>query len=136
MKKEAVMGPVNWLAVALAAVIALAIGTIRYGAIFRNGRQLLPGKLQRFGSYIAIGIVFLISAIMLGHAYARIGSDTLTAKPWLYFMQSGGIALAFVMPSVWLTHFQNKTEPVRRLADCLFWLISYLAMGFVFWALS
>lgn len=130
------MGPVNWLAVVLAAALALAIGIVWNGPLFRTGRQLLPGGSERAGNYAVVGIVFLVSAAMLGHSFARIGAETLAAKPWLYFMQTGGIAIAFVIPSVWLTHLRNRTEPMRRVIDCGFWLIAYLAMGLVFWVLG
>lgn len=129
------MGPVNWLAVFLAAALAVAVGLVWNGPLFRTGRQLLPGNAQR-GNYMLVGFVFLISAIMLGHNFARIGAETLAAKPWLYFMQTGGIALAFVIPAVWLTHLRNGAEQMRRVVDCLFWLVAYLAMGLVFWVLS
>jgi len=130
------MGPVNWLAVVLAAALAVAIGIVWNGPLFRTGRQLLPGNSERAGGFVTVTIVFLISAIMLGHAFARIGAETLAVKPWLYFMQTGGIAIAFVIPSVWLTHLRNRTEPMRRVIDCAFWLIAYLAMGLVFWILG
>ncbi|EJL26329.1 DUF1761 domain-containing protein [Novosphingobium sp. AP12] len=130
------MGPVNWLAVVLAAALALAIGIVWNGPLFRTGRQLLPGNSQRAGNYAVVGIVFLISSAMLGHMFARIGAETLAVKPWLYFMQTGGVAIAFVIPSVWLTHVRNRAEPARRVIDCLFWLIAYLAMGLVFWVLG
>lgn len=130
------MGPVNWLAVFLAAAIAVAIGLVWNGPLFRTGRQLLPGNSVRTGNFTAVGIVFLISAAMLGHNFARIGSETLDARPWLYFMQTGGIAAAFVIPAVWLTHARNRTEPMRRVIDCAFWLVAYLAMGLVFWVLG
>lgn len=130
------MGPVNWLAVVLAAALAVAIGIVWNGPLFRTGRQLLPGNSERAGGFVTVTIVFLISSAMLGHAFARIGVETLAVKPWLYFMQTGGIAIAFVIPSVWLTHLRNRTEPMRRVIDCAFWLIAYLAMGLVFWILG
>lgn len=130
------MGPVNWLAVVLAAALAVAIGIVWNGPLFRTGRQLLPGNSERAGGFVTVTIVFLVSSIMLGHAFARIGAETLAVKPWLYFMQTGGIAIAFVIPSVWLTHLRNRTEPMRRVIDCAFWLIAYLAMGLVFWILG
>lgn len=129
------MGPVNWLAVFLAAALALAIGLVWNGPMFRTGRQLLPGNSERTGGFALVGFVLLVGAIMLGHNFARIGAETLSAKPWLYFMQTGGVAIAFVIPAVWLTHLRNRTEPMRRIVDCLFWLTAYLAMGLVFWAL-
>ena len=130
------MGPVNWLAVFLAAALAVAIGLVWHGPLFRSGRQLLPGNSEPGGNYGLVAFVFLVSAVMLGHNFARIGSATLSVKPWLYFMQTGGIAIAFVIPAVWLTHLRNRIEPMRRVIDCLFWLVAYLAMGLVFWALS
>lgn len=130
------MGPVNWLAVFLAAALALAVGIVWNGPLFRTGRQLLPGNSQRTGNFGLVGLLFLVSSAMLGHNFARIGAETLAAKPWLYFMQTGGVAIAFVIPAVWLSHLRNKTEPMHRVVDCIFWLVAYLTMGLVFWALS
>ncbi|PNU03001.1 DUF1761 domain-containing protein [Novosphingobium guangzhouense] len=130
------MGPVNWLAVVLAAALAVLVGFAWNGPPFRDGRTIVPGKSERAGNYVTVVVVFLIGAAMLGHALARIGTETLTAKPWLYFMQSGGLAIAFVMPAVWLTHSRNRTEPVKRVMDCAFWLVAYLSMGLVFWLMG
>lgn len=130
------MGPVNWLGVLLASALALAVGLVWNGPLFRTGRQLLPGEGKPTANFAFAGAVFLIGAAMLGHNFARIGSETLAAKPWLYFMQSGGIAIAFVIPAVWLTHMRSGTETKNRIADCAFWLLAYLAMGLVFWALG
>jgi hypothetical protein len=129
------MGPVNWLAVLLASALALAVGLVWKGPLFRTGRQLLPGNSQPTANFAFSGAVFLIGAAMLGHNFARIGAETLAAKPWLYFMQSGGIAIAFVIPAVWLTHMRAGTPARERIVDCSFWLVAYLAMGAVFWAL-
>ncbi|MDG2002380.1 MAG: DUF1761 domain-containing protein [Novosphingobium sp.] len=130
------MGPVNWLAVLLSAGLAVAIALVWNGPLFRTGRRLFPGNSQPTGNFALPSIVFLVGALMLGHGFARIGSETLEAKPWLYFMQSGGIALAFVIPAVWLTHLRSGTEVKNRVVDCGFWLVAYLAMGAVFWALG
>jgi hypothetical protein len=130
------MGPVNWLAVVLAAALALGIGIAGNGSQLRAGRQRISDKAERAGGVAIAGIVLLVSSVMLGHNFARIGAETLAAKPWLYFMQTGGVAIAFVIPSVWLTHLRNRTEPMRRVIDCAFWLVAYLAMGLVFWALG
>jgi hypothetical protein len=129
------MGPVNWLAVLLASALALAVGLVWKGPLFRTGRQLLPGNSQPTANFAFAGAVFLIGAAMLGHNFARIGEEVLAAKPWLYFMQSGGIAIAFVIPAVWLTHMRAETPARDRIVDCAFWLVAYLAMGVVFWAL-
>jgi hypothetical protein len=131
------MGPVNWIAVLLAAAAAMAIGAIWRGPLAKKGRRgTLGGPALPGGhSFLAV-IVFLLAAVMLGHGFARIGSETLAIKPWLYFMQTGGTALFFVVPAVWFTHTRSGTEPARRLLDCAFWLVAYLAMGVVFWLLG
>src|SRR5262245_47805219 len=84
------MGPVNWVAVVLAANLAVALGIVWHGPLFRTGRPLLEGPGGPAKSYGVVVLVMLIGAAMLGHNFARIGAATLQAKPWLYFMQSGG----------------------------------------------
>lgn len=130
------MGPVNWLAVVLAAALAVAIGVVWHGRLLRTARPLLGGPAAARGRIWLVAVVFLLAAVMLGHNFARIGSAVLDARPWLYFMQTGGVALFFVIPAVWLTHIRSGTEPMRRMLDCGFWLVAYLAMGVVFWALG
>jgi hypothetical protein len=134
------MGTINWLAVFLAANFAVGIGIVWHGPLLRTGRPLLGG-MAADGSPLShnwglvLG-VFLIAAAMLGHSFARIGAETLAAKPWLYFMQAGGLAIAFVVPALWLTHSRQGTLLRERLVDAGFWLVAYLGMGAVFWALS
>lgn len=75
----------------------------------------------------------MIPAAMLGHALDRIGADTLAAKPWLYFMQSGGLALAFVLPALWIGQARRGGKLARSTRDSAAFLLAYLAMGLVFW---
>lgn len=130
------MGPVNWIAVVLAANLAVGVGIAWNGPLFRTGRQLLEGPGAGPKNYGISVLVMLIGAVMLGHNFARIGAVTLHAKPWLYFMQSGGIAIAFVIPALWLTYLRQRVDLRGRLIDAGFWLVAYLAMGAVFWALG
>jgi hypothetical protein len=128
------MGPFNWLAVILAANLAVALGIVWHGPLFRTGRPLLEGGPAK--SYATVVIIMLIGASMLGHNFARIGPETLHAKPWLYFMQSGGIAITFIIPALWLTHARHGLALRLRVIDCAYWLAAYLVMGAVFWALG
>ena len=134
------MGPINWIAVVLAANLAVAAGIVWHGPLFRTGRPLLGGRKgdgsRKARSYGVVVFVMLIGAAMLGHNFARIGAATLTAKPWLYAMQSGGVALAFVIPAIWLAQTRLGAKPRQRIIDCGFWLVAYLTMGATFWALS
>jgi hypothetical protein len=131
-----VMGPINWVAVILAANLAVAVGIVWHGPLFRTGRPLLEGTGGPAKSYAVVIVVMLLAAAMLGHNFARIGPATLQAKPWLYFMMSGGVAAFFVIPAVWLASARQGQETRLRLLDSGYWLLAYLVMGAVFWALG
>jgi Protein of unknown function (DUF1761) len=139
-REEMSMQLKDWLAVILAANAAVAVGIVWHGPLFRTGRALIEGakakELRSARSYGPMVVVMLIGAAMLGHGFARIGTATLAAKPWLYFMQSGGVALAFVIPAVWISHARSGMARRARLVDCGFWLAAYLTMGVVFWAMG
>lgn len=114
------MGPMNWAAVLLAGLAAAGVLLL-----FWRGRLALW----------AYGLAILPAA-MLGHALARIGAEKLAAKPQLYFMQSGGLALAFVLPAVWMLGLRSGAEKAAMLRDSAAFALSYLAMGAVFYFLG
>ena len=116
------MGPINWLAVLLAAAFSAAV----LWALTRKG--------ARGGVWIYA--LQIVPAAMLGHALARIGPDKLAAKPQLYAMQSVGLALAIVIPALWIVALQNGTPARQTWRDSLAFLLAYLAMGAVFWAMG
>lgn len=112
------MGPVNWVAVVMAAVVAAGV----IGAWQRAGWQ-----------HGLVSLTLLaISSAMIGHMFARVGAATLHAKPWLYFMMAGGLAGAFIVPAL-VSSQRALGTPARRIAaDAAVWLGTYLAMGLVF----
>jgi len=132
------MGPVNWLGVLVATLVALGVSALWYGPL--NGRarleELGPGGL---GQRIAPGrtlaasfVLLLISATMIGHMFARVGTATLSVKPWLYFMMTGGLAGAFIIPAMWINYMNLRVSRRMALIDAGFWLIAYLSMGLTF----
>ena len=133
------MGPMNWLATALAAVLAFAVGALWYGPLF--GRAKLeeggPGGLAaRRAPARTLGItaaLLLVSATMMAHMFGRVGEATLSSKPWLYFMMSGGLAIAFVVPALWISYTHQRLSTRLALIDAGYWVVSYLAMGVGFW---
>lgn len=135
------MGPINWLAVLVAANLIFAVGFVWYGPLF--GGASLFGRVsgeegQGAGpvrGMLGAALLQAVSALMLAHNYARIGAATLEAKPWLYWMQAGGIAIAFVIPALWLSYSRHRLPRRAALIDSGFWLVVYLATGTVFWAL-
>lgn len=135
------MGPINWLAVLVSANLIFAVGFVWYGPLF-GGASLFGRVSGEEGKgtgpvrgMLGAALLQAVSALMLAHNYARIGAETLEAKPWLYWMQSGGIAIAFVIPALWLSYSRHRLPRRAALIDSGFWLIVYLATGTVFWAL-
>lgn len=123
------MDPINWPAVILSATLAALVGLVWYGRLFRR-----PGGT--IGSIVGAVALQGVSALMLGHALARIGADKLALKPWLFWMQTGGIALAFVIPALWMSYARLGVSRRDALVDAGFWLAVYLLTGTVFWALG
>ena len=136
------MGPVDWIAVVLAALAAGLLALAWFGPAFGKaqtrkvaaGRVMTRSRPERIAALSAL--LLLLTATMLGHMFARVGGETLAAKPWLYFMMSGGLAIAFVIPALWIS-FSHIRVPTRvALIDAGYWLAAYLAMGLVFFLLG
>jgi hypothetical protein len=136
------MGPVNWPGVAAAALLAFLVGGLWYGPLFVRAKleEVGPGGLAaRRDPARTLGltsVLLLVSATMLGHMFARVPAENLAAKPWLYFMMSGGLAVAFVIPALWISYTHQRLSTRLALIDAGYWLIAYLAMGAAFWALA
>ena len=130
------MGPVDWIAVVMAALLAVVVGMVWYGPMFRFIQPCVTDEPKERSHFVMAFVVMLIGATMLGHNYARIGAETMAAKPWLYFMQSGGIALFFIIPVLWMTYYRFGSGQRLRLVACGYYLVAYLVMGTVFWALA
>jgi hypothetical protein len=132
------MGPVNWLAVLIAALVALAVSMVWYGPLYGRARleELGPGGLgHRAAPWRTLALTFvllLLSSSMIGHMFARVGVATLAAKPWLYFMMAGGLAGAFVIPAMGINYRNLRVSLRLALIDAGFWLVAYLAIGLTF----
>ena len=133
------MGPMNWLAAVVAAVFAFAVGGLWYGPLFGRAKleEVGPGGLaarSNPGRTLGItAVLLLVSATMMGHMFARVGAETLALKPWLYFMMSGGLAIGFVIPALWISYTHQRISTRLAMIDAGYWIVSYLAMGAVFW---
>ena len=134
------MGEIDWLAAIIAPNLALAVGLVWYGPLFGGGRPLIearepgaPRPSRAFGLMIG---ALLVSSLMIAHNFARIGPERLNERPWLYLMMSGGLALAFVAPALFIGLGRHGVGLRDRLVDCGYWIAAYLAMGLVFLALA
>eukprot|EP01037_Dinobryon_pediforme_P012840 gene12840-12940_t len=136
--RERSMGPVNWLAVLIAALAALAVSSVWYGPLYGRARleELGPGGLgHRAAPWRTLALTFallLLSSSMIGHMFARVGAATLAAKPWLYFMMTGGLAGAFVIPAMGINYRNLRISLRLALIDAGFWLVAYLSIGLTF----
>ncbi|HWU02481.1 MAG TPA: DUF1761 domain-containing protein [Novosphingobium sp.] len=115
------MGPVNWLAVVVAAVVAAALAWPWYG-LMRSERA--PSALRLAW--------LIVPAAMIGHTLARVGAATLAIKPWLYWMMSGGFALAIILPAGAALYGRHAIPPREGMVDAGYMLLAFLAMGTVF----
>ncbi|MFM5932129.1 MAG: DUF1761 domain-containing protein [Novosphingobium sp.] len=138
------MESIDWLAIILAANLAVAIGFVWYGPLFggaaifgrMSGDEPEHAHKSPVGGMLGAICLQAVSALMLAHAFARIGPDKLAVKPWLYWMQSGGVALAFVAPALFISYARHRMPLREALVDSGFWLAVYLSSGTVFWALA
>ena len=117
------MGPVNWLGVLLAAAAMSSV-------------LLVTVRAKPFTAALWMVPLALLSSAMLGHALARIGAEKLAAKPQLFFMQSGGLALAFVIPALLISQTRHGVSIRQTTLDSVAFLAAYLAMGAAFWVIG
>ena len=136
------MGPIDWLAVILAAGLAFGVGGLWYGPLLGRAKleEVGPGGLAaRRNPGRTLGLtaaLLLVSSTMLGHMFARLPAEGLAAKPWLYFMMAGGLAVAFVIPALWISYAHQRLSTRLALIDAGYWIVAYLAMGAAFWLLG
>jgi hypothetical protein len=141
-QKEWIMGPVNWLAVLVAALVALGVSLVWNTRLYGRARleELGPGGLgQRVAPWRSLALTFvllLLSSTMIGHMFARVGTATLAVKPWLYFMMTGGLAGAFVVPAMWINYSNLRISARLALIDAGFWLMAYLSIGLTFFLMA
>ncbi len=121
------MDPINWAAVAVSSALAPVTGLLWYRVVLKHPRSGV------WNAAMAAALHF-VAALMIGHALARIGADRLAVKPWLYWMQTGGIALAFIIPAVWTSYIRIGARFRDAMADAGYWVAVYLVTGTVFWA--
>jgi len=119
------MGPVNGVAVVLAALLAGALAFPWYG-LWRSER--LPGVWRL--------LALVAPAWLMGHNFARVGAATLAAKPWLYPMMSGGFALFIVIPCGVALYGRHGIARREALGDAGYVFAAFMLMGGDFWAMA
>lgn len=124
------MGPVDWLAVGLAALAGAACIHVWYDAVM----PLREGQ-GRVG-VLAVVLAMLVVATMMGHNFARVGAERLAEKPWLFWMMPVGFALWFVAPALVIAQGRLAVGWKERALDAAGWVLAFAVMGTVFWGRS
>lgn len=129
------MGDIHWLAVGLSTVAAFIVGAIWYGALFGQSWKKELGVVSDLREEPPVWMLFggnflllLASAFMLGHMFARNGVD----RTEIFLMMSGGVALFFVLPALWINYLYQQKSIKLAMIDGGHWIAAYLAMGAVF----
>lgn len=118
------MGPVNWLAVVVAALVAGLLAFPFY-ALLRARHRPAPGRL----------LALFFPAALIGHNFARVGAAELALKPKLYWMMSGGWALSIVIPALFVLYGRHGLRGREAAMDAAYVILAFMAMGTVFWAM-
>lgn len=114
------MGPVNYPGVVLGALVA---------ALWAWPWFRLWGERPPAARHLP---AWIVPAWLVGHNFARVGTAVLAAKPWLYWMMSGGWALMIVLPALWLAQARAGQGVRAWLVEGGYFLTAFLAMGTVF----
>ena len=132
------MFDVNWLGVVLAAAAGFVVGGIWYGpimgkkwmgAVGLSEEQIKEGNMPLiYGGAFAFS---LLASWTLAHtfaSYAEYGAElTVVAK----VMTAFGAALGFIVPAIGTNYLFSQKSKTLFFIDASYWLLFYIAMGFV-----
>lgn len=131
------MGPVNWLAVALATLAFFAVGALWYGVLFGKVWQREVGfsDAPRGGAMarVMLGTLlaeFLIAAT-LGHLFARTGPSV-----YAIWMMSLGFALTVMTPAIAINYLHQRRSLTLFAIDAGHFVAGMAAVAAVFSALA
>jgi Protein of unknown function (DUF1761) len=129
------MGNINLLAVFVAAASGFLVGGLWYGPLFGKAWQAAVGisdeEISATNPVKLYGLTFafsVLSAVMLGHLFARLG----VSKPHIIMMISVGIATGFIIPAIGTNYLFGRKSGKLFAIDAGYWIAFYAAIGGVF----
>lgn len=131
------MGPINWLAIGAATVAFFIVGSIWYGALFRQpwAREVgVTEPPQGAGMARVMGgtlLAELVVVVMLGHLFARVQPDD-QAK----MMIATGFGLAIMTPAIAINYLHQRKSLKLFLIDAGHFIVGMAVVGAVFVALT
>ena len=123
---------INWMAVVVAALVAMAIGAIWYsppifgkrwmGLLHKNQKSLSKGGVQ---AYVAVGIILLIESYVLAHIVSYSGAVSAFEGAQTGFW----VWLGFAAAASLLTYVIERRSKKLWLLDATYQLIVLVVMG-------
>ncbi|NJM50177.1 MAG: DUF1761 domain-containing protein [Sphingomonadales bacterium] len=133
------MGNINLLAVFAAAASGFLVGGLWYGPLFGKIWMKEHGYTEEDlakGNMIKIyGLTFafsVLSALMLGHLFARTG----VSENHIVMMMSVGIAIGFIIPAIGTNYLFSQKSGKLFAIDAGYWVCFYAVMGIIFMLLG
>ena len=126
---------VNWIAVVAAAISGFAVGGIWYGPIMGKRWMVAVGLTEEEVKSAPMGLIYggafafsLLASWTLAHTFASYAIELSFAAK---VMTAFGVALGFVVPALGTAYLFSQKGKSLFFIDASYWLLFYLAMGFV-----
>ena len=126
---------VNWIAVVAAAISGFAVGGIWYGPIMGKRWMVAVGLTEEEVKSAPMGLIYggafafsLLASWTLAHTFASYAIELSFAAK---VMTAFGVALGFVVPALGTAYLFSQKGKALFFIDASYWLLFYLAMGFV-----
>lgn len=128
------MGPINWLAVVLAAAAFFAVGVVWYGALFGKAwqREIWPQGTPSHGTspLVLFALCFLAELVvsaMFGHLLARVRPPV-----HVIWMMAFGFGATIMTPTIAINYLFQRRSLNLFVIDAGHVIAGSLAMGAVF----
>ena len=126
---------VSWIAVFGGAMMGFVVGGIWYGPIMGKRWMVAVGLTEEEVKSAPMGLIYggafafsLLASWTLAHTFASYAIELSFAAK---VMTAFGVALGFVVPALGTAYLFSQKGKALFFIDASYWLLFYLAMGFV-----
>ena len=126
---------VNWLAVVLAALAGFVVGGIWYGPVmgkkWMGAVGLTEDQIKQGNMGLIYGGAFafsLLASWTLAHTFSTYAQDL---SVFVTVMTAFGVALGFIVPAIGTNYLFSQKSKTLFFIDASYWILFYIAMGFV-----
>ena len=126
---------VNWLAVVLAALAGFVVGGIWYGPVmgkkWMGAVGLTEDQIKQGNMGLIYGGAFafsLLASWTLAHTFSTYAQDL---SVFVKVLTALGVALGFIVPAIGTNYLFSQKSKTLFFIDASYWILFYIAMGFV-----